>query len=326
MDVGTLRQTVDLFALAARDVRLRRVASNFLAGPCPFCGGVDRFVVKRTPDGYRWLCRHCSPKYQDAIAYAMRRDGLDFKAAVKTLGGASLPLRDDDLPPQRAKAEAEAQDPETVARLTYLALEAVRRRLDDEFMGPIFEKYLKMRALTLEMADLALLGIAWVYDPKLRRERAAISIPYVKNGFEIHGVKFRFADDAPGGLRYTMAQGSKAGLYSLPERLGRSKRLLIVEGELNLLSAAQVTDDLDCVSTGSQTLPESAKRELVHLARDYQRVIVWMDEPQKAVEVAGLVRGTPIKSPVVDGHKMDANQMLQEGVLDKFLPKLLSSL
>ena len=47
MITEAIRQ-VDLLALIGRDVQLRRVASTNggeWAGPCPFCGGHDRFRV-----------------------------------------------------------------------------------------------------------------------------------------------------------------------------------------------------------------------------------------------------------------------------------------
>lgn len=327
MDVGTLRQSVDLLALVERDTHLKRVGAGWWAGACPFCGGRDRFTIKRTPDGYRWLCRHCTDdKYLDVVDYVQRRDGLTFVEAVRKLGAEPSPLRDDDLPPMRSAEPPQEQDPQVIERLTSLALEAVRRRLDDEILRPIFEEYLQRRGLAEETADAALLGVAMAFDTKLRRERPAVSIPYIKADFEVQGIKFRFCDDAPGGLRYVMERGSKAGLYSLPERLGRSKRLLILEGELNLLSVAQVTaDDLDLVSTGSQTLGEGVKRDLLRLAASYGRAWCWFDEPQRAVEIARLVRGVPVRTPVVDNRKMDANAMLAAGVLERFLNRLLEA-
>ncbi|MBZ0307011.1 MAG: hypothetical protein K8I82_13155, partial [Anaerolineae bacterium] len=61
-----------------RDTILKRVASTNggeYHGPCPFCGGKDRFIVQPDqPCGGRWSCRHCSPRWQDGIAYVQERD------------------------------------------------------------------------------------------------------------------------------------------------------------------------------------------------------------------------------------------------------------
>jgi DNA primase len=62
-------------------VRLKKIATTRdgeFAGPCPFCGGRDRFRVQ--PQEGLWFCRQCSPdgRWQDAIAFVMRRDGVLF--------------------------------------------------------------------------------------------------------------------------------------------------------------------------------------------------------------------------------------------------------
>ena len=60
-------------------------------GPCPFCGGKDRFVIQlaggRNGSG-RWFCRQCSPdeRRQDAIAFVMKRDSVNYPTACRYLG------------------------------------------------------------------------------------------------------------------------------------------------------------------------------------------------------------------------------------------------
>src|SRR5205807_1193422 len=62
------------------------------AGPCPFCGGKDRFRVQ--PKTGLWFCRSCSPdaRWQDAIAFVERRDGVNFTDACRILGASSSEL------------------------------------------------------------------------------------------------------------------------------------------------------------------------------------------------------------------------------------------
>ena len=89
-DTADLRQRVNLLALIGRDTPLRKVAATRggeYAGPCPFCGGTDRFRVQPAlPDGGRWWCRRCGDDHwQDAIAYLQRRDGLSFPEACAAL-------------------------------------------------------------------------------------------------------------------------------------------------------------------------------------------------------------------------------------------------
>ena len=74
IDIVALKERVDLLALAGKMTSLRRVASSGggeWAGPCPFCGGQDRFRVQ--PHRAIWLCRHCTDgKWQDVIEYGKR--------------------------------------------------------------------------------------------------------------------------------------------------------------------------------------------------------------------------------------------------------------
>jgi hypothetical protein len=65
--------------------QLKRVTASELAGPCPQCGGDDRFAINKRKR--RWLCRGCNAKGGDAIGLAMHVDGCDFIAAVELLTG-----------------------------------------------------------------------------------------------------------------------------------------------------------------------------------------------------------------------------------------------
>lgn len=325
--VEHLRHTIDLLAIVERDTRLRKVGANWYAGPCPFCGGTDRFVLKHTSDGWRWLCRHCTNgKYFDVVDYIQRREGLDFKAAVRLLGGdLSSPLRDDDLPPlvQKPQTKPQQQDPQTIERLTALAFKAARLLLDrNSMLAEQVRAYLDRRGLNENTRDLAMLGAAMAYDKKVKRERPAVAIPYHNDALNVRAIKYRFVDDDPNGLRYTMEQGSAVGFYYIPEYLGRFDRLLVCEGELNALSIAQAKPEADLLSTGSQSIGEGMKQILIRLAGRYRRVYCWFDDPKRAAEMARLTRGVPIQSPVMDGVKWDANAMLQAGVLSDFLAKI----
>lgn len=93
IDVQTLKNQVNLLELAGRGTVLRRVASSGggeWAGPCPFCGGRDRFHVQPYhPGGGRWLCRGCTQgAWRDAIDYGRRLyPGLSFGEVCRVLAG-----------------------------------------------------------------------------------------------------------------------------------------------------------------------------------------------------------------------------------------------
>jgi DNA primase len=69
--------------IVRRGIKLRG-RNGSLEGPCPVCGGTDRFAVNTKKPAFN--CRGCGIKGGDAIALTMALDGCDFKEAVETLG------------------------------------------------------------------------------------------------------------------------------------------------------------------------------------------------------------------------------------------------
>jgi DNA primase len=111
-DLETLKQTIDLLALVGGG--LRKVASTRggeFAGPCPKCGGEDRFHVQ--PEVGLWMCRSCHPAWGDQIEYVRWRDDCGFREAVETLGGdlSALGGRRGTIVPNPAAATAKALPP-----------------------------------------------------------------------------------------------------------------------------------------------------------------------------------------------------------------------
>ena len=102
-----------------RGIRLRGKVE--LTGPCPVCGGVDRFAINTRKQ--IWNCRGCG-RGGDVISLVEHIDGISFADAVATLVGNTsrrqavanrpLPKTSDDDAERTAKALAirrEARDP-----------------------------------------------------------------------------------------------------------------------------------------------------------------------------------------------------------------------
>jgi hypothetical protein len=125
--------------LMRRGFRLKRRGAE-LRGPCPICGGDDRFVV--TPRKNLWHCRQCA-KGGGIIDLAMWLDGYSFKEALRTLTG-------DDPRPQVTVLTSPApktddEDHERKQRRTAAWLWSQRRPVG----GTIAEKYLReVRGIT----------------------------------------------------------------------------------------------------------------------------------------------------------------------------------
>jgi phage/plasmid primase-like uncharacterized protein len=73
-----------------RGIKLHRKGGD-IAGPCPKCGGTDRFVI--TPHGGKngldiWFCRGCEAG-GDVIAFVRHCGGCSFDDAIATIAGNS---------------------------------------------------------------------------------------------------------------------------------------------------------------------------------------------------------------------------------------------
>ena len=77
---------IPILKVLGGDTNLKRVTANEYAGPCPVCGGVDRFHVNTDRNG--WFCSHCCggrDKWHSTIDMVMLLQGVVFKAACDIL-------------------------------------------------------------------------------------------------------------------------------------------------------------------------------------------------------------------------------------------------
>jgi CHC2 zinc finger/Toprim domain len=75
----------DILSVARRyGVRLKRDCETWYSGPCPNCGGDDRFWISTLKQ--RFSCRGCEAR-GDVIALVKHIDGCDFRMAVERLTG-----------------------------------------------------------------------------------------------------------------------------------------------------------------------------------------------------------------------------------------------
>ena len=79
------------------------------AGPCPFCGGNDRFRVWPKAGAPHWWCRACATG-GDAIAFVRKLRGCTFRAACDELG---IKLESDATESQSSTASTDAGTPDT---------------------------------------------------------------------------------------------------------------------------------------------------------------------------------------------------------------------
>ncbi len=318
----------DLLSLAENDTRLMQ-HGGYAAGPCPFCGGTDRFIIKKDGAGYRWYCRKCGDgKYHTALDYIMKRQRLDVWNAMlwavrqpsEGLAGLKKPLE-----------KIIAHGPELP--LAVFQREALREMwtgfdiLQDtaSAQGDPGRSYLQQRGIRLEAANCWRIGFtpaAW--DPSVQCRRPALILPwweYPSRASDplVTAIRYRFIDDHPGGLRYMSRPGGKFVIYGLWSYFHEDRTLMLVEGELNAVSIWQMAPaGVTVMSFGSEGGIRS--EALKQLAARYERVIVWADAAEKARQLCRLLPGAAaIHSPQLKGKEWDANQMLKERCLAGFL-------
>jgi DNA primase len=82
-------RAIDILSVVSRyGARLRKAGGGEFVGPCPRCGGRDRFSVNVRKA--IWNCRGCA-KGGDVIALVQHITGVDFAEAIELLTGETWP-------------------------------------------------------------------------------------------------------------------------------------------------------------------------------------------------------------------------------------------
>lgn len=221
-DTFAINAGVDLVTLIGADTTLRKESASSMCGPCPFCGGgapdSDRMVVRTKPHGEHppaWWCRKCTDgKPQDAIAYVMRRDHVNFQEACARLTGGADPdpvwLASRRAEFQRRIAESaalEAEHREQARRLLAAATAeadyqaALWARLD--LIGALLEGGISESAIAAHGFGLARFGGKW---------GDALTIPWTRGG-ELVSMQYRLLS-AAGSDKYRWAKGTSGRLWN----------------------------------------------------------------------------------------------------------------
>lgn len=315
-------RSTDLVSLAGRYTTLRREAAKEMSGPCPKCGGVDRFHVK--PDG--WFCRQCHPDFGDAIELVRWASNVDFATAVYQLTGEMPPAQlvrpKPKVPP--AKPPDWLDDAEQIVDSAHVRLMECNSAGAD---------YLISRGLQPPTWEAFRLG--YREDVSLpstggKFKAPAIVLPWVRGG-KLTAIRYRFLQtheyiDLEGKPRKakqtSMPDSDFAGcLYGGQGLLGCAeplRTLVLCEGEINALSIWQTCHgwNWDVLSLGSESARLTSA--MVDYARRFERVIVWMDKPEVAKQMQAIIGSGAWAMNSLDGER-DANDLLQVGHLGGLL-------
>lgn len=310
----------NLVALAESLTELRQ-RGRYWEGPCPFCGGTDRFQIKRTDDGDLWICRQCGDgKYQDITAFVARQQGVTMGQAARSLVGDAVAPAGTDVRQARPPAPA-LQPPDeewrfhawqgamTAAQL----LQAGYNYMDSGEDGPHIRAARKLYARGILSPDATryMLGV----QPK-RSQRGPVTMPigitiphvvYSGSNPELWAVKVRTNYDEQ-GKKYKSFSGGTGGVLFNSRAAERVPVAFVVEGEFDAILLQGAIDaagiDAAAVTLGSASAnvnPASWTHKLGHL---WQLVINYDDDEagQKGQEkwLSAYPYAQPARQPIGD--------------------------
>lgn len=335
--IEAIKGRFDLLAYAGQHCELRKVAAKEWAGPCPMCGGNDRFRVRA--DG--WFCRHCKNEpWQDAITLVMALENCTFADALARMDGHAF-----TLPPERrrAVASAKSEQPADWAGKAAALLQTAQAALysDKDTRGA---DYLTKRGLT--PATWQRFGLGYCAEVDLQKSvdyktgrrtyppQPAILIPWyadrrlvaIQNRFvnehiyiDIDGKEHK--DKHGKGEKAKLYPGSRTGGYlfggqALARVCEDLRTLVICEGEINAMSIYQIASatKVDVLSIGSES--QHLTPAMADYALKFSHIIVWADRPQVA---KNLMAALPGAYGVASPGGQDANDLLRTGDLGGYL-------
>jgi DNA primase len=114
-DIARARSVPIEDEIRRRGIPLKRQGAE-LVGPCPVCGGRDRFGVNNRKRVFN--CRGCGVG-GDVITFVQHVDGCGFVVALKTLNGGGA-IRTPTSQPQTSRRPARKDDQDNAAKATWL--------------------------------------------------------------------------------------------------------------------------------------------------------------------------------------------------------------
>jgi hypothetical protein len=343
-ELDDLKARVDLRQLAECYTVLQPWAcrGREAAGPCPHPGCTaqeDGFHVHA--DGW-FKCYSCHPKRGDAIEFVLWM-GLapDFKSACAWLqshAGSVVPMSSSRKSAGVPRPYRNAYDWQTARwqEEAQSVLKAAIRCLDMP-LGKAGRDYLDKRGILPNTWRAWKIGFDPArYDTAQGRQRPALVRPWYW-GQKLCALKYRFVDSQGKNDRFTQKTGGKQRLFGLQMRGGHGDTVILCEGELNAISIWQALHMdgvaiVDVVSFGAEGGDRS--EWVAELCRRYRRVVFWIDKPEEVRAAMANVPGSyglcSPNGPSLPGRadepsKLDANEMLQAGILGEFLQLALAA-
>lgn len=279
---------------------------------CPVCRADNMtFVPAKIGGGWRFYS-NCGCYQQDGYSSGTG-ENLDFW--LRELGAVGQAQPDHTQPATPEPTELDS-----------VKLRRIHEFTKSRITGSPAEQYLLSRSLTVETQAAWRLGFGYFTINNTKYD--SITIPWHDTDRHLAGLSHRLIN--PPDKRYKAPwhpgmAGHVAGLLcGHHTHKSENSTLIIVEGILNAPSLWQVCHQRANVLTPGTENADPTAWPLDEI-RKYDHVIVWTDKQAVADKWAAAVGGnvTAIHAPVINGTKLDANEMLQRGVLKEFLDRVL---
>ncbi len=247
-------------------------------GPCPFCGGNDRFRIQPAKD--RFFCRGCE-KSGDSVQYLRDFKGMSYFDALLALGREPdysmikskpilTPKAETPPPPEAWQERASSFAMQSQAILWSSAGDKMRQWLHTE--KGLNDETIRKAGLGYNPTDIYEPRATWGLpealndkgNPKKVKLSAGLVIPFLQ-GDKVQRLRIRLNEPDDEGVRYKIVSGS----CMAPMTWGNNKgAAVIVESEIDgLLLSQEVGDLCAVVALGSaQAKPDTRTDALLKAA------------------------------------------------------------
>ncbi len=293
-------------------------------GPCPWCGGDDRFRVQPNYGSYGWFaCSQCGKK-GNAVDYLMIKRGFSKWEALTTVGWipkeASEKSEQSSIPQSAYQERPQWNEPNQQWQEAAIDFCQMCKHTLWSKQGKAALDYLRQRGFTdatIKAASLGYhasesMGIARVWGRATKLPQGIVIPWFLSNALWRVTVRDEHVIGGPG--RYKQLAGGSNGLYlaDSPKRLKKTT-VVLVEGEFDALSVIQQCRDLVAVVATGTTQGSHTPRWVSLLAQQ-ERVLIAFDAENKGDIAAQWWLQRLANAERLRPWWSDANQMLQDGV------------
>lgn len=323
------RGEIHLLALAQQDgfqvVRRSTSRGGQYNGPCPWCGGHDRFRIQPYYGNYGWFaCARCDRR-GSTVDYLMLRRGMSRGEALHAVGwqSAGHDAPHVSVPPAALTGRHQWNDPANQWQAAAWDFALACRDTLWSPAGQAALNYLRGRGLNDRTIRAAMLGYhahveygpasVWGSKSPLKLWRG-ITIPWIsRHQGQIWRLTVRDERANDKSERYRQVSGGSNGLYLADSLTLKRPVTVVTEGEFDALSLAQVCGHTSAVVATGTTSGARTPQCLSLLSRQ-KRVLIAFDAEEAGDEAARWWLARLPGARRLRPWGKDASAMLQAGL------------